>query len=131
MQLKKVTSSHLKGTVIYSEDKTLLTTSIPYAKNWKIKINGKSVKTRINQNIFLAVDLSNLNYQNGETLNVDLSYQANEFTFAIIISLITIAYIFLYDYKYYEKIKAKLEKNSKKENKSVENIEAKEIPSNN
>ena len=75
--------------------------------------------------------MSNLNYQNGKTLNIDLSYQANEFTFAIIISLITIAYIFLYDYKYYEKIKAKLEKNSKKENKSIENIEAKEIPNNN
>lgn len=127
LQLKKVTSSHLKGTVTYSENKTLLTTSIPYAKNWKIKINGKNVKTRVNQNIFLAADLSNLNYQNGDTLNVDLSYQANEFTFAIIISLITIAYIFLYDYKYYEKIKAKLEKNNKKENKSSENIEQNKI----
>ena len=73
------------------------------------------------------IDLSNLNYQNGDTLNVDLSYQANEFTFAIIISLISIAYIFLYDYKYYEKIKAKLEKNNKKENKSSENIEQNKI----
>lgn len=107
LQLKKVTSSHLKGFVIYNKEKTLLTTSIPYDKNWNVKINGKSIKTRVNQNIFLAVDLSNLNYQTGDVLNVDLSYHANEFTFALIISFISIAYILLYDYKYYEKIKEK------------------------
>ena len=96
-----------KESIIYNKEKTLLTTSIPYDKNWNVKINGKSIKTRVNQNIFLAVDLSNLNYQTGDVLNVDLSYHANEFTFALIISFISIAYILLYDYKYYEKIKEK------------------------
>ena len=53
--------------------------------------NGDVRKQALGNNYSEVQRQVNLNYQNGDTLNVDLSYQANEFTFAIIISLITIA----------------------------------------
>ena len=70
-------------------------------------IGGSAFLRMGKKRIGTGIDLSNLNYQTGDILSVDLSYHANEFTFALIISFISIAYIFLYDYKYYEKIKEK------------------------
>ncbi|MCH5180548.1 MAG: YfhO family protein [Erysipelotrichales bacterium] len=108
VSLKRLSSSHLKGTVTYNEDNPLLMTSIPFEGKWKLKVNNKPVKTFITQNLFVSADLSKLSIHNGDSITIDLEYVTNEYTLTIILGLIAIGYIFFIDYNYGKKIISKL-----------------------
>lgn len=113
VQLKKISSSHLTGSTKYNSQKSLLTFSIPFDSRWQIKINNQKIKTRINQNIFLAADLYSYNYKDDEILNIEIKYVTPEYTVSIFIGLLAIAYIFLYDYQLYKPIKRIISKKRK------------------
>lgn len=115
VSLKKISSSHLRGKVTYNEDSPLLMTSIPYEGKWKVKVNNKSVRTYVTQNIFVSADLSSLNLKNGDVLTIDLEYVTSEYALTVLIGLIAIAYIFLVDYSYGKKIIKAIKDNKKKE----------------
>ena len=108
VSLKRLSSSHLKGTVTYDKNSPLLMTSIPYEGKWKIKVNNKSINTIVTQDLLLSADLSSLNLSNGDLITIDLEYVTSEYTLTIILGLIAIAYIFLIDFSYGKKIISKL-----------------------
>lgn len=108
--LERISSSHLKGKNVYSSNKPYLTFSIPYEGKWKVTINGKSVQTCVNQNLFLCVDTSNLAFENGQELLIDIHYQTNEYIYSIILGLIAIAYIVITTYNLDKKIIKKFKK---------------------
>ena len=114
VQLKEISSSHLKGKVTYNSKKPLLTFSIPYDGRWKIKINGKNVKTRINQDIFLAADLQNYKFEDGQILSVEIKYVAREKLISVFIGLIAIGYVLCRNYNLFNNFKELIKKSRKK-----------------
>ncbi len=122
LQIKKISSSHYKGEVTYNKAKPMLMMTFPFESSWKISINGKSVKTRNVQELFLGADLSSLGFSDGQTLKVDLRYAGSSYTYAILIGLVAIGYIAVSWYHldktvlvYVDKFKNKKKPNSEKE----------------
>lgn len=112
--IRKISSSHLKGTVTYNENKPLLMTSIPFESKWRVKINNKEVSTMVNQNLLLAVNLQNLNLKDGELINIDFEYQTKEYGLGLILGLIAINYIIFIEYQNGKKV-LKLIKDKRKD----------------
>ena len=56
--LVKVSSSHLKGSVTVPENRTHIMFSIPYEKDWKIKIDGKKTEAKKVLGALLAVEVT-------------------------------------------------------------------------
>lgn len=115
LQLKQISSSHFKGEVKYNADKPTLMFSIPYEKYWEIKINGKTVPTKIMQDIFLATQLDNLKLKDGDILKVEIIYKYNGYIYTSFLGLIGIAYIICIGYLELDK---KWKKNQNKEKHS-------------
>lgn len=114
IHLQKISSSHLKGTTTYDSKRPMINFSIAYDKKWQVKINNKRVATRPNQTLFLASDLTSLNLEDGQKINIEIKYQNSESTIAILIGLIAIAYIAFVDYELYKPIKNLINKKAKK-----------------
>ncbi len=82
-ELQKITSSHLKGTVNVPEGKEFLMFSIPYEKDWKIKIDGQPVSQIEVLDALMAVKVTPGSH------SIDMQYVPRGFFPFIVISLIT------------------------------------------
>lgn len=113
LEAVKISSSHLKGEVKYSKEKTMLMLSIPYDSHWQIRINNKKVKTKIVQDIFIGADLSKLNFEDGQVLQVDIKYVDGKYAGTILLSAVAAAYIVLIGYLNLNKKIKNLKENKK------------------
>jgi len=77
-------STHMKGTVAFSKDGSLLTT-IPYDAGWTVKIDGQTVRTQAAYGALLSVQVTK------GTHDISFSYQTPGFMTGLLISLILTA----------------------------------------
>jgi len=77
-------STHLKGTIAFSKDGSLLTT-IPYDEGWTVRIDGQPVRTQAAYGALLSVQVTK------GTHDISFSYQTPGFMTGLLISLILTA----------------------------------------
>lgn len=81
--INKESSSHLTGTVQMADDAELLVFSIPYEKDWTVKIDGKKVKTEEVLKCLLAAEIT------PGTHTIEMRYVPRGFLIGLPISVIS------------------------------------------
>ena len=84
LELKKITSSRLKVNFDIKEDNELLVLTVPYDKNWKIKIDGKNREAIKIFNAFMAIPVSK-----GDKV-LEMRYEPKGYKIGLILSLFSL-----------------------------------------
>ncbi len=87
--IKEVSSSHLN--MIYTGDRKIISTSIPYDKGWKVYDNGKKVQIKKNMNNFISFELGNRTAH-----DIKLVYRPVGFIPGAVISLCALVILVIY-----------------------------------
>ncbi|MFQ9790515.1 MAG: YfhO family protein [Streptococcus salivarius] len=58
LHVTKFSNTHIVGDVSITDDSNYMMTSIPYSDGWKVKVDGKFVKTEKAWNAFLSFPIS-------------------------------------------------------------------------
>lgn len=94
VNLEKISSSNLKGTINLNEDKTILFT-IPYDDGWEIKVDGKVYKTKTALGVMTSIDLEKGYHE------IELNYTPKFLKLGFIVSIIgvigSLIYLLLID----------------------------------
>ena len=93
----KMKDGYLKGSITKEDNKNLLLT-IPYDKNWKVKVNGKVANVKPFAGAFMYVEL-----ENGENI-VEMEYHNSYILYGFILSIISIGLFALF-IKFQRKLK--------------------------
>lgn len=101
-EIKKITSSHLKGTVNTEKNKCLVF-SIPYEKSWKVFVDNKRMETKEAAGKLLSVDILPGKHE------IELIYKADGLGIGITISCMSL--LFLLYILWIEKKTVRKEKN--------------------
>ncbi|MBQ9245299.1 YfhO family protein [bacterium] len=90
LKLEKITGSHYSIKCKVNENNKILFTTIPYNKNWRIKIDGQSTEYYSVADALLAIPV-----EEGEHI-VDIQYRPKGFNLGIIISLLSLLILLIY-----------------------------------
>ena len=105
-ELTSAKGNQLNGTINAQEDKTLFF-SIPYDKGWKVKIDGKAVKTKTLGKAFLTVKVPEGKHE------VTLTYVSPGFKEGAVLSIVGFVIFLLILYLFRKKKISNIEQNSK------------------
>ncbi|MFR9100926.1 MAG: YfhO family protein, partial [Anaerostipes hadrus] len=105
-ELTSAKGNQLNGTINAQEDKTLFF-SIPYDKGWKVKIDGKAVKTKALGKAFLTVKVPEGKHE------VTLTYVSPGFKEGAVLSIVGFVIFLLILYLFRKKKISNIEQNSK------------------
>ena len=105
-ELTSAKGNQLNGTINAQEDKTLFF-SIPYDKGWKVKIDGKAVKTKALGKAFLTVKVPEGKHE------VTLTYVSPGFKEGVVLSIVGFVIFLLILYLFRKKKISNIEQNSK------------------
>lgn len=84
MQVEEWTNTSVKGTVTITDDSTVMMTSIPYSKDWTVKVDGKVVTSKEAWNSLLSFPISTGQHQ------IELTFRQPNFLLGGAMSLLAL-----------------------------------------
>ena len=87
LQVTKFSNTHIVGDVSITDDSNYMMTSIPYSDGWKVKVDGKFVKTEKAWNAFLSFPISKGNHK------VEFVFRQKGVILGALLSIVSVAYL--------------------------------------
>ncbi len=92
-ELRKITSSHISGSIEIDNEDTIAMLSIPYDKAWTVKVDGKKVETELAVNMLMSFDVE------PGVHSIDLRYTPSGKKSGVIISIISLIFLIMWNKK--------------------------------
>ena len=87
LHVTKFSNTHIVGDVSITDDSNYMMTSIPYSDGWKVKVDGKFVKTEKAWNAFLSFPISKGNHK------VEFVFRQKGVILGALLSIVSVAYL--------------------------------------
>ena len=87
LHVTKFSNTHIVGDVSITDDSNYMMTSIPYSDGWKVKVDGKFVKTEKAWNAFLSFPISK------GTHKVEFVFRQKGVILGALLSIVSVAYL--------------------------------------
>ena len=87
LHVTKFSNTHIVGDVSITDDSNCMMTSIPYSDGWKVKVDGKFVKTEKAWNAFLSFPISKGNHK------VEFVFRQKGVILGALLSIVSVAYL--------------------------------------
>lgn len=89
LHVTKFSNTHIVGDVSITDDSNYMMTSIPYSDGWKVKVDGKFVKTEKAWNAFLSFPISKGNHK------IEFVFRQKGVILGALLSMISITYLII------------------------------------
>ena len=87
LHVTKFSNTHIVSDVSITDDSNYMMTSIPYSDGWKVKVDGKFVKTEKAWNAFLSFPISKGNHK------VEFVFRQKGVILGALLSIVSVAYL--------------------------------------